>query len=65
VHSLPEGGALEGSSLRVFPNLRRTHKYENLSLPYLNNSLLISSLLLSWLVEKEYFHGNMKTYKIG
>jgi hypothetical protein len=24
------GEALEGVSLRVFPNLRRTHKYENL-----------------------------------
>jgi hypothetical protein len=32
VHSLPEGGAVEGVSLRVFPNLRRTQKYENLPL---------------------------------
>jgi hypothetical protein len=59
VHSLPEGGALEGMSLRVFPNLRRSHKYENLStFPFANNSLLISSLL-SCFVEKKYFHGNI------
>ncbi len=29
VHSL-EGGALEGVSPRVFPNLRRMHEYWNL-----------------------------------
>jgi hypothetical protein len=32
--------------------------------PYINNSVLISSLL-SQFVEKKYFHGNMRTYTIG
>jgi hypothetical protein len=32
--------------------------------PYLNNSLLIFSIL-SHFVEKKYFHGNLGTYKIG
>jgi hypothetical protein len=32
--------------------------------PYLNNSFFIS-LLLSHLVERKYFCGNMGTYKIG
>jgi len=32
--------------------------------PYLNNSLLIFSIL-SLFVEKKYFHGNLGTYKIG
>jgi hypothetical protein len=34
----PEGGALEGMSARVFPNLRRTYKYRNTS-PSVSNSL--------------------------
>jgi hypothetical protein len=55
----PEGGALEGMSPRVFPNLRRTHKYRNTSRS-LNNSLFISSFL-SHFIEKRYFHGNVGT----
>jgi len=55
MHS-PEGGALEGVSLRVFPNLRRTHGTS----PYVNNSLFIAfaSFLFG---RKEIFpweHGN-------
>jgi hypothetical protein len=29
----PKGGAPKGMSLRVFPNLKRMHKYWNLPLP--------------------------------
>jgi hypothetical protein len=54
----PERGAPKGMSLRVFPNLGRTHS------AYVNNSLFIFSLLSDF-VEKKYFHGNVRTYKIG
>jgi hypothetical protein len=33
-----EGGALEGVSLRLFLNLRRTHEYKNLLLPFCKTS---------------------------
>jgi hypothetical protein len=32
--------------------------------PYVNNSFFVSSLL-SYFIEKKYFHGIMGTYKIG
>jgi hypothetical protein len=50
-------------SLRVFPNLRRTHEYWNL--PLTQTSSLFISWLLSHFVEKKHFHGNVGTYKIG
>jgi hypothetical protein len=53
VHS-HKGGALEGVSPRVFPNLRRTHKYRNLH--YVNNSVFISSLF-SHFIEKNISMG--------
>jgi hypothetical protein len=58
VQSLEEG-ALEGVSPRVFPNLRGTHGTS----PYVSNSLFILlPLLLSYSVEKKYFHGNVGTH---
>jgi hypothetical protein len=60
VHS-PEGGLLEGLSLRVLPNLRRKWEYWEPTSPYANNSLFIS-WLLSRLVEKKYFHVNVENY---
>jgi len=56
-----EGGAPMGVSLGMFPNLRRMHEYGT---PCVNNSLFVSSLL-SYFIEKKYFHGIMGTYKIG
>jgi hypothetical protein len=42
----PEGGAPQGMSSRVFPNLRRMNKkYGNLLSPHKNNSHFISVLL--------------------
>ncbi len=61
--SSPEGGAPKGVSLRVFLNLGRTHEYRTF-FPYGNNSGLIFSIL-SCLLKKEYFHGNVRTYQIG
>jgi hypothetical protein len=49
-------------SPRVFPKLRRMHKYRNL--PLCNQLSPFVSCLLSHMVEKKYFHGNMRTYKI-
>jgi hypothetical protein len=43
-----EGGALEGVSPRVFPNLRRMHEYWNL--PLMGSNSLFISLLLSHFV---------------
>jgi hypothetical protein len=57
-----EGEALDGVSPRVFPNLKRMHKYKNLPL---RKGLSFDSLLLSHFVEDKYFHGNVGTYKIG
>jgi hypothetical protein len=51
----PEGGALDNVSLRLFPNLKRTHEYENL--PLRKGGSLLISLLLSNFIEKKYFHG--------
>jgi len=45
----------------VFLNLKRTHEDGKQTPPYINNSLLISSLLFGF-VEKENLHGNMGTY---
>jgi len=56
-----EGGAPVGMSLRMFPNLRRMPEYRT---PCINNSIFVSSLL-SYFIEKKYFHGIMGTYKIG
>jgi hypothetical protein len=44
VHSAEEG-ALEGMSLRVLPDLRRTHEYENLPL---RKQLSFDYLLFPW-----------------
>jgi hypothetical protein len=52
-------GHSKGMSLRVFPNLCRTHEYENLPL------FKQLSFIFPHFVEKKYFHGNMGTYKIG
>jgi len=49
-------------SPRVFPKLRRRHKYRNLPLCY-QLSPFVSSLL-SHFVEMKYFHGHTRTYKI-
>jgi hypothetical protein len=49
-------------SPRVFPKLRRMHKYRNL--PLFNQLSPFVSSLLSHFIEKKYFHGNMRTYKI-
>ncbi len=36
------------------------------SSPYINNSLLFPHFFpVLYLVEKKYFHGNVRTYKIG
>jgi hypothetical protein len=58
----PNGAVPKALSPRVFPNLRRMHKYLNLPL---QKQLSFNFLLLSFFVEKKYFHGNMRTYKIG
>jgi len=57
-----EGGAPMGVSLRMFPNVRR--ECMSTWTPYVNNSSFVSSLL-SYFIEKKYFHGIMGTYKIG
>jgi hypothetical protein len=57
-----EGGALEGVSPRVFPNLRRIHEYWN-HLPLNGNNSLFISLLLSHFVQKKCLHGNMGTWE--
>jgi hypothetical protein len=49
-----EGGALEGMSPRVFPNLRRTYKYRNTS-PYISNSLCIDFLISFLFHRKKIF----------
>ncbi len=57
-----EEGELErGVSMRLFPNLRRTHEYNNL-LPFCSkiNALLKNFLpSFSFGRKKKYFHGNM------
>jgi hypothetical protein len=65
--SLLREGHFKAVSMRAFPNLRRTHEYTNVpSFPLTETTLsllsLFISLLLSHLVEKKYFHGNVGTY---
>jgi hypothetical protein len=55
VHS-PEGGALEGVTVMVFPNLRRMH--ENWNCP-LRKQLSFYFLSFFHFIKKKYFHGNM------
>jgi hypothetical protein len=49
-------------SPRVFPKLRRMHKYRNL--PLCNHLSPFVSSLLSHFVKKKYLHGSMRTYNI-
>jgi hypothetical protein len=58
----PEGGAFEGMSLRLFGNLRGTHKYRNLPLCKQLSFYFLASFSCC---KKEIFHGNMGTYKIA
>jgi len=62
VHSL-EGGAPKGMSPRVFPKLRRTHKYSNLPLQKQFSLYFLTSFPFRRKKIFPWEHGNMGTYK--
>jgi hypothetical protein len=61
----PEGGAPKGVSPRVFLNLKRTHEDGKQTPPYINNSLLISSLLVRFVENIKFAWGTWANISNG